>query len=302
MDRRHFLRRTLATALLPGATLFFTRKSLGNALSVLLDQTDEEICLEKFALVRDQHLEDKPIAELIVAIGNSFIGTEYGEHLLEEEGPEHLVVNLRRLDCVTFYESSLAIARCVKLKKATFDEFKAQLQLIRYRGGVIDGYSSRLHYTSDAWADDEKRGILRVVTKDLFGVKQLRRIPSPVNFMSTHRSAYRQLADGKFFDAMKRKEEEISKREVYFLPKGHLPGLSYRITPGSLIGITTSVPGLDISHTGIAVRAEDGSLHLLHAPDVGDKVQVSQLSLEEYLSRNRKQTGIVIAEALEPHS
>ena len=288
--------------LLPGATFLITKKSFGASFSALLDQTDEEICLGKFALVQNQHLEEKPIAELIVAIGSSFIGTEYGEHLLEAEGPEHLVVNLRQLDCVTFYECSLALARCVKLKKTTFDEFKRQLQLIRYRGGIIDGYPSRLHYTSDAWLDDEKRGILRVVTKELFGAKYLRRLPSPINFMSSHRSVYRQLADEKFFTALRRKEDEMSKREIYFLPKEHLAALSYRITPGSLIGITTSIPGLDISHTGIAYRAEDGTLHLLHAPDVGEKVQISKLSLEDYLGRNRKQTGIIVAEALEPHS
>ena len=31
----------------------------------------------------------------------------------------------------------------------TFDDYKAELEKIRYRDGVIDGYASRLHYFCD---------------------------------------------------------------------------------------------------------------------------------------------------------
>ena len=73
-----------------------------------------------------------------------------------------------------------------------------------------------------------------------------------------------------------------------------------RIKTGSLIGITTNVPGLDVSHTGIAVRLETGALHLLHAPDIGYKVQMTEKPLHDYLALHPKQTGIIVAEALEP--
>ena len=118
--------------------------------------------------------------------------------------------------------------------------------------------------------------------------------------MSAHRSSYRQLADENSYAAIKTYEEEISTRKMYFLPKGNLHLYADSIKNGSLIGITTNISGLDISHTGIAVRMDNGSLHLMHAPDVGEKVQITQATLHDYLARNPRQTGIVVAEALEP--
>lgn len=299
MNRRDFINRTAMAAFAP-AVSFMLNKSYGGTLASLLEDPDETICRDKFALAISNALADKPIGEVIVGIGKSFIGTGYKEHLLEADGPEHLVVNLRALDCVTFYENSLALARCIKMKKPTFHDFKTQLQLIRYRGGMINGYPSRLHYTTDYWFDDEKRGILKVVTNEIFGEENTQRIPAPINFMSTHRSAYKQLNDEKFYEAIKKCEEEISKRETFFLPKGNLHLYADRVKTGALIGITTNISGLDISHTGIAVRSDSGSLHLLHSPEAGEKVQITKMTLHNYLARNPRQTGIIVAEAVEP--
>ena len=297
MDRRDFLSRSVS--LVPLLPFVFDRSFAASIFSAV-EETDEKICKSKFTLAVSKNLADKPINDVIVEIAQSFIGTEYAAHSLEEEEPEHLVINMRVLDCVSFYENSLALARCVKLKKDTFDDYKAQLQLIRYRGGIINGYPSRLHYTTDYWFDNEKRGVLKVVTKELFGEKNLQPIPTPINFMTSHRSAYKQLGNEVFYKEVKEQEEEIDKRGTLFLPKRHVQLFEKKITAGSFIGITTSTPGLDISHTGIAVVANDGSVHLMHAPDIGSKVQITETPLHDYLARHPKQTGIIVAEALEP--
>jgi len=299
MNRREFISRTTLSTLALSLPLVFD-KSLATSIFSMLDETDEAICKAKFDLALSRHLGDKPINEVVVQIGKSFIGTEYAAHSLEEEGAEHLVVNLRVLDCVSFYENSLALARCIKMNTLSFDDYKAQLQFIRYRNGIINGYPSRLHYTTDYWFDNEKKGVLKIVTKELFGEKKLHPIPTPINFMTTHRSAYRQLANDSFFAAIRKQEEEIGKRKMLFLPKKNVQMFAGKIKTGSLIGITTNTPGLDISHTGIAVRMENGALHLMHAPDVGYKVQITESPLHEYLARHSKQTGIIVAEALEP--
>ncbi len=299
MNRREFISRTTLSTLALSLPFAFD-KSYATSILSILEVTDEEICRAKFDLALSSNLGDKPINEVIVQIGKSFIGTEYAAHSLEEEGAEHLVVNLRVLDCVSFYENSLALARCVKMKKISFDDYKAQLQFIRYRNGIINGYPSRLHYTTDYWFDNEKKGVLKIVTKEFFGGKNLRPIPIPINFMTTHRSAYKQLANEGFFITIQNQEKEIGKREMFFLPKEDVHTFEDKIKAGSLIGITTSTPGLDISHTGIAVRMENGALHLMHAPDIGYKVQITELPLHDYLARHSKQTGIILAEALEP--
>ena len=299
MDRREFLSRTALSALVPLLPLV-SNKSYAASIFSLLEETDETICKSKFDLALSRNLAEKPINDVIVEVGKSFIGTEYAAHSLEEEGDEHLVINLRVLDCVSFYENSLALARCIKLRKFSFDDYKTQLQFIRYRGGIINGYPSRLHYTTDYWFDNEKKGVLKVVTKELFGEKNLRPIPTPINFMTSHRSAYKQLANESFFEELKKQEGEIGKRGMLFLPKGKILSFAEKIKTGSLIGITTNTPGLDISHAGIAVRRENGALHLMHAPDVGSKVQITESPLHDYLDRHSKQTGIIVAEALEP--
>jgi hypothetical protein len=58
--------------------------------------------------------------------------------------------------------------------------------------------------------------------------------------------------------------------------------------------------GLDISHTGIAVKEDDGKIHLLHAPQVDSKVQISEKPLSEYVKSVKKHTGIIILRSLEP--
>ena len=300
MKRREFISHAVCTAFiasLPGALA----QSLTQTVTPALAATDDEmLCNAKFDFALSNKLSEKPINEVIIEIGKSFIGTDYKAGVLETPGGEHLVVNLHALDCVTFYENAVALARCIKMKKFTFDDYKTQLQLIRYRGGVVNGYPSRLHYTTDYLYDGEKKGVLKVITNKLFPESDLRPIPRPINFMSAHRSLYPQLADKANFEEIKMQERLIDMRNTYYLPKDNLRSAENYIPTGSIVAITTSVPGLDISHTGIAIRLDNGELHLMHAPDIGYKVQISETTLFQYLAKHTKQTGIVVAEALEP--
>jgi hypothetical protein len=57
---------------------------------------------------------------------------------------------------------------------------------------------------------------------------------------------------------------------------------------------------LDVNHVGIAVRLDDERIHVLHAPNVGYKVQVSDLPLSEYVMKIEKDSGIIVVRVLEP--
>ena len=257
--------------------------------------SDEQICKLKFDLALSANLAGKPINEVVVEIGKSFIGVDYAGHTLEEEGPEKLVINLRALDCVTFYENCVTLARCIKMKKTTFDDYKAQLQFLRYRDGKIDGYPSRLHYTTDYWYNAEKKGIMKLVTKEIFGEKNVAEIPRPINFMTTHRASYKHLATNDAnFEKIKAQEDDLNKRTNYFLPKGNLHMFADNVQHGDIIGIATNIEGMDISHTGVAVKV-DGKLHFMHAPIFGKKVQITDVPMHDYLAKNSKQTGIIVA-------
>ena len=83
-------------------------------LSQIFSEEDVEICNVKFQLAVEKNLAEKSIGDVIVEVGKSFIGTDYLSHGLEKDGDEQLVINLTGLDCTTFLENSLVLARCIK--------------------------------------------------------------------------------------------------------------------------------------------------------------------------------------------
>ncbi|MBI3788793.1 MAG: DUF1460 domain-containing protein, partial [Ignavibacteriales bacterium] len=193
-------------------------------------------------------------------------------------------------------ENALVLARCIKKNKMTFDDYKAELQFIRYRGGKIEGYPSRLHYTSDYMYDNEKKKVWKLMAKDLGGVAFTKK----VGFMSTHPDSYRQIKENPAFaKVIAAQEQEINAREKFYIPKENVEKIVGKIMPGDILGMTTDMDGLDTSHTGIAIR-EDGVTKLMHAPLAGKQVLISDSALPEYLARNKRQTGIMIARPMEP--
>ncbi len=256
--------------------------------------SDEEICRAKFDLATRESLGERPIGEIMVAIGTSFLGTPYEAKTLETNEPEDLVVNLRSLDCVTFVESTLALSRCIRLRAHDFKEYSNQLRLIRYRKGTIDGYASRLHYFSDWILDNARKGIVTDSSQLLGGVPYT----GKTRFMSEHRDSYQQLADDSVFEAIRGVEKALNSQERYYLPKESV-GQKNKIQQGDIIGITTSIDGLDISHTGLAVEM-NGVIKYLHAPLSGGSVQISEESLSAYLQKNSGRTGIMVARPVEP--
>jgi hypothetical protein len=263
------------------------------ALPAAENPRDLEIFQQKLAFARAERLDTLPIGEIIARLGVTFVGTDYVPHTLEVPGPERLVVNLRELDCVTFVENVLALSRLVRAGSTDFDDFRAELTRIRYRGGVLDGYPSRLHYFSEWIADNERKGLVRDITRELGGVPD----PEPIRFMSTHVEAYRQLSDPANLEAIRRIEEELSARTRYYIPEDRIAEVAPRIRNGDIIAATSTLDGLDIAHTGVALW-KDGELYLLHAPLVGRAVEISAVPLAERIKRIETQDGIMVARPL----
>jgi hypothetical protein len=233
---------------------------------------DVEICNSKFQLAVDEKLSTKPINDVIVEIGKSFTGTDYAAHTLEINDEEKLVINLSGLDCNTFVENVLVLSRCIKQGKTSFEDYQDELKLIRYRDGKIDQYPSRLHYFTD-W----------------------------MSFMSSHPEYYKHLkANPGFIPIIKKQEEDINKRAHYFIPQENIAAIEPEIESGDLLAFTSTIKGLDVNHVGIAVRMDDDRIHILHAPNVGLKVQISKLPLAEYVNKIEKDSGVIVVRVLEP--
>ncbi len=231
-----------------------------------------------------------PPGRLTLEIGRFFLGAPYASGTLESRGPERLVVNLRAFDCFTFVENAVALTRLLQSKDRSFARFEKLLREIRYRGGRLRGYPSRLHYFSEWINDNGKKGFLRDVTSAAGG----RRVRMNIRYMTEHRDAYPAMRDENNMKRMLAVERTLSRRTLSVVPKRALRRLEGRIRDGDVIAIATSRGGLDVQHVGLAARVR-GRIHLLHASSVHGKVVLSRETLHRYLSRSRGRTGVLVA-------
>lgn len=261
------------------------------------DSTDIQLCYQKFELAESRELENLEFELIVAEIGKTFLGTDYAANTLSAEGGEQLRINLDGLDCYTFLEASLVFARLIKSSRYSFENFLSELELIRYRGGRLNKYPSRLHYFSDWIFDLDKRKIISDITEEIGGEDY----PNLVNFMSSHPSYYLELKNSpEFVDTMAEIEKEISSRKYFYIPQDKIHTAEDQIKSGDLIGITTDIEGLDIAHVGLAIEGKDCRIHFLHSPNKGKKVQITEIPLSDYIKGNKRQTGIIVARPLEP--
>jgi hypothetical protein len=239
-----------------------------------------------------ERLDTLPIGEIVARIGEWFVGTVYMPGTLEAPGPEHLVINLREFDCVTYVENMLAFGRTVRAGRKDFASFRNEILSYRYRGGKLAGYPSRLHYFSEWISDNDERGIVENMTPEL-GVRD----PEPIDFMTSHRASYRQLADDSMFARIAALEKRLSGVPRYVIPEQNIWARETGIRNGDVIAAASSVKGLDIAHTGLAIW-KNGRLHLMHAPLVGDSVEISKLPLAERIIASPRQDGVMVARPL----
>ena len=257
-------------------------------VKIISDPKDKEIAQQVFEKFANE--KNVSTAELVVKIGTYFKETPYVGHTLEIV-PEKLVVNLRELDCTTYAETVLALARTVKSNIPDFEKFCKELQTIRYHEGKINGYTSRIHYFSDWIFENAQKGIISDVSEEIANVPY----PLNVNFMSTHPESYKQLKqDNGLIPVISKQEKTINERKMYFIPEEKLAGVEEKLMDGDIVGLTTAIRGMDVSHVGILVR-QNGRIHLMHASSVLKKVVVSEETLEEYLKSSKSTTGIIVA-------
>jgi hypothetical protein len=260
---------------------------------------DWNILEEKVRWAAEEGLAELPMGDALARMGETFVGTTYTPATLEAPGDEHLVINLRELDCVTFIESMLALTWLVRSegpgilsdRAAAMRRFEEYLTAVRYRDGRLNGYPSRLHYFSEWLSNNDAMGLIDLRTDELGGVPD----PEPITFMGEHRDAYRQLEDDAFFEEIRRAEERLNAQGPRtYIPQEAIAGVADGIRNGDLIAATSSLEGLDVAHTGIAFW-KDGRLHLMHAPLVGRNVEISELPLAERIQGISGQDGIMVA-------
>ncbi|MBK7157541.1 MAG: DUF1460 domain-containing protein [Ignavibacteria bacterium] len=248
-------------------------------------------CRKKLASF-DASLKELPLNEVIAEVGKTFMGTPYVAGTLDQNpAGESVVVSITGLDCVTFVENCLIFSRLIKEGKTNFDDYMKELEKIRYRDGVNNGYSSRLHYFTDWIYDNEQKGIVKDITKEAGGIEY----PKTINFMTTHRGSYNQMTnDEDNYSKIGDVENSINSREHFYIPKDRIADHYENMQTGDIVGLTSALEGLDIAHTGFVYK-DGGKTYLMHASLKNKQVEISSVELMDYLMSNPKQTGIVIA-------
>ena len=227
----------------------------------------------------------------IVRAARYFLETPYVGGTLERSEEEELIINLQEVDCMTLVEYCLALSRTTQLPSPSWESFQRELRQIRYRNGVINGYVSRLHYSTDWIYNNTGKGVIEDVTHALGGHKFM----VDVHYMSKNHEKYPHLADNpEAVQQITQTERAINARNIYhFIPKKEMAGHQSLIKSGDIIGFTTAISGLDISHLGIAYW-NDKQLTFIHASSTAKKVIINPESLIDYCNSISTCTGIVV--------
>jgi hypothetical protein len=223
-----------------------------------------------------------------------FLGIPYVAHTLEVNDDEQLVVNTRQLDCTTLVETVMALTICAHQGKRTWNDYLTALRTLRYRQGVMNGYTSRLHYFSDWIRDKQAMGIVTEIQSPNPPFTAVQRVN--VNYMSTHPTAYKALkAQPKLVPVIRQQEQQLTGTKARYIPKSALrrstKALRQAVHDGDIIAITCNKKGLDIAHLGFAVWKKDG-LHLLNASMIHKKVVEEPMTFYQYLQKHPSHTGI----------
>jgi hypothetical protein len=229
----------------------------------------------------------------------------YAEYMLKEfEGvpygggsqgcPQaHTLVNLRQMDCMTFVENFWALAftrhLIAGMKEKPVDEeifaiYVQNLNAIRYYEGKNQRNEDRIQYLTSGFIQLEKAGVLSMVGKE-----EGSPMSKKINYVSGNRAKFGGFTDWAF---IQNKENEMSQYSYITFDKNQIQDYAQIAQNGDLVGLVTTVPGLDVSHCGV-ITLREGKVFMTHASSVRKQLVLAQ-DITEYLAKRTTISGIVV--------
>ena len=279
--------RFFLTAILVGASFLFANAAGLDKVRFHNMETDTTKITE--ILIKSEHLKDADPCTRVEFIAKQFLGLPYVAGTLEGD-PEMVTVNVDQLDCTTYVETVLAMAYTIGEGRTSWRDFVYNLERMRYRGGELNGYSSRLHYISDWIVDNTHRGNFHEATNRFdyhnYQIKSIR-------FMTANRDKYPALADSTTYEEMKNVEIGYRNHRFPYIKKIDLSRKDIKRTfkAGDVVALTTRIDLLDVAHLGF-ITFVDGEPHLMHASMKAMEVIIDKLPLHEYMTKSRNLTGL----------
>ena len=171
-------------------------------------------------------------------------------------------------------------ALTVKSDKPSYELLCDNIRNMRYRGGKVEDYASRIHYTSEWILQNAGNGILREYTQELG-----EQYEQQFFFMTAHRDRYKQLADSTQFLKIQAVEQYLNKQTpYYFISQERLrkPEIISQIHSGDIVCfVSKQGNGIDIAHVAIAFEVK-GEMHFIHASYGAKQVIIEPKTLADY--------------------
>lgn len=260
---------------------------------------------EKFAAIvakaTAQNWASKPIGHRMTLLALELNNTPYVGYTLEiDDRIEAPSANFEGLDCWTFFETVLGLARMLERPKARYapQDLLAEIQWTRYRAGRCTGnYLERIHYLNEWYLDNAARGNIVDLTAQ-FGV-DVPLVGRESREMTVLWKSYRYLRKNPDLrPKMAALEQEVSALPVRYIPKAKVRSIEPKLRNGDIIGIVSKGQGGVCSHVGIILRpSSDGAAHFMHASSNFKKVTVDEV-ISNYLQTYSSNLGILVARPL----
>ncbi|MES2706626.1 MAG: N-acetylmuramoyl-L-alanine amidase-like domain-containing protein [Verrucomicrobiota bacterium] len=240
-----------------------------------------------------------PIGQRMAKLGRECIGIPYVGYTLEiDDRIECPSANFQGLDCWTFFEIVLGMARLLERPKTVYtpQDLLKEIQWTRYRAGVCTGkYLERIHYLNEWFIDNEARGAVKDITRQLGGAIRLYGRES--REMTVLWKGYRYLRNNpELRPKMAEIEQKVNALPVWYIPKSKVAAIESKLADGDIAGIVTKDQGGVCSHVGLITR-QNGEARFMHASKNYHRVVIDQ-TISKYLNTFASHAGLIVARPL----
>lgn len=229
-----------------------------------------------------KNISQKTFVEKLEVISESAKGTPYflgplGEGS-ESNYDKNPLMDLSRVDCVTFIEQVLALSLSYD-----YDTAFKNLQKIRYKDADIK-IEKRNHYFMADWAINNQ-WLFIDVSKEVGN-----NLTKPLTRTISHEKFF----GGSVYKGIKAQEKDRT-LTINYIPKDKLFLIENKLQSGDIAAFVIDLPNIFVSHTGFIIKDKNGKVFFRNATSIGPK-QVTDLpydQLVEYLKKSKKNMGLV---------
>jgi hypothetical protein len=213
-----------------------------------------------------------------ILIGEYFIRRPYKANRLSPSNPEKIYFSFSDFDCVTYVENILALY----FSGGSTDKFIDNLIKIRYNDSI--SYENRNHYLTSGLDKLVQMNFLIPINNST----NSKSIQKNICFISQNTTSNQ-------IDLLKLKKIEatISRKFFYYFDSIQKSNFINGLKNGDVIAFVATRNDLDFKHVGF-VYIKNNKKYILHASQEKKNVCISDLTIDEYLLKNRKIKGFQI--------